>query len=152
MRSGSPRCEAAPQHRSEPEPGVVVRSSPVDVQVPDRELLVRERFERRLCERLARLLSDDVIAEHAARPLGPHSDELAHVLTYFRRAPIEGKPLVLAVERDRLWRVGRISRADPASKPLAIEPDVYDSYESALHGAFLLSVSELRRRIGTAGS
>jgi branched-chain amino acid transport system permease protein len=124
----------------------------VNVGGDDRAELVRERFERDLGQRLARLLTDEVIAEHAARPLGPHSDELSHVLTHFRRAPIEGKHLVLAVERDGQWRVGRVGRTNPAAEPLVLEPESYDSYEAALHAAFLQRVAELRERLGDAAS
>jgi branched-chain amino acid transport system permease protein len=84
---------------------------------------VRERFERGLRERLLERVDEPLVAEHAACPLGPHSDALQRLLTYFRRAPVEGKYVVVAVERDRLWRIGRLSRANPAVAPVVLEEE-----------------------------
>ena len=115
----------------------------------DKALVARARFERALREQLAELVDEELIAEHRARPLGPHSDELARVLTYFRGAPVEGKHVVIAVERDKKWQVGRITRTDPAT-PVVLEEDTYDSYGAALHAVFLRRVAELRAAEGTA--
>ena len=112
-------------------------------QPADRAEIVRERFERGLREQLRGLVDDELVAEHAARPLGPHSDRLARVLTYFRRAPTEGKYVVIDVERDRVWQIGRMSRMDPTA-PVALEPETYDSCEAALHAVFLRRLEELR--------
>lgn len=113
---------------------------------------VLDRFERALRERLAGLVTDALVAEHAARPLGPHSDELARVLTYFRGAPVEGKHVVIAVERDKLWRIGRITRSDPSTTPVLLEEGSYDSYETALHAVFLRRLDDLRAETQAAGS
>jgi branched-chain amino acid transport system permease protein len=111
---------------------------------------VRERFERGLRERLLERADEALVAEHAASPLGPHSDPLQRLLTYFRRAPIEGKYVVLAVERDRRWRIGRISRADPATAPVGLEEESFESYEAALHAVFLRRLAQLREQSETA--
>jgi branched-chain amino acid transport system permease protein len=115
--------------------------------VPDRRIdraeIARDRFERALRRHTLGLVTDALVAEHAARPLGPHSDDLARVLTPMRRAPVEGKYVVIAVERDRAWRVGRISRQDK-SAPVALEGDSYDSYQAAMHEVFLRRLKELR--------
>jgi N,N-dimethylformamidase beta subunit-like, C-terminal len=116
----------------------------------DRAEIVRERFERQLREQLLDLVDDALVAEHAAKPLGPHSDDLARVLTHFRRAPVEGKYIVVAVERDRVWQVGRMSRRDPAH-PVALEPETYGSYHEALHAIFLRRLEELRAPDGRVG-
>jgi branched-chain amino acid transport system permease protein len=113
---------------------------------------VLDRFERALRERLAGLVTDALVAEHAARPLGPHSDELSRVLTYFRGAPVEGKHVVIAVERDKVWRIGRITRTDPSTTPVLLDEGSYDSYEAALHAVFLRRLDDLRRETRVARS
>lgn len=113
---------------------------------------VLDRFDRALRERLAGLVTEALVAEHAARPLGPHSDELSRVLTYFRGAPVEGKHVVIAVERDKRWRIGRITRTDPSTTPVLLEEGSYDSYEAALHAVFLRRLDDLRAETQVAGS
>jgi len=66
----------------------------------DRAVLVRECFDRGVRECIRCLVTESVIAEHAARPLGPHSDALARVLTFLRRAPVEDKFVVVTIQPD----------------------------------------------------
>jgi branched-chain amino acid transport system permease protein len=118
----------------------------------DGSAAVRDRFESALRERLAGLVTEALVAEHAARPLGPHSDELSRVLTYFRGAPMEGKLVVIAVERDKVWRIGRITRTDPSTTPVLLEEGSNDSYEEALHAVFLQRLDDLRAETQSAGA
>jgi branched-chain amino acid transport system permease protein len=104
---------------------------------------VRERFHRIARERVRGLLSDELIAEHAARPLGPHSDSLARVLTFMRGADIEGKQVLLSIETDRRWQIARVTRADK-TRPLTLEGDEFTSWEVAFHTIFLQRVEALR--------
>jgi branched-chain amino acid transport system permease protein len=110
----------------------------------DRAEIARARFQRAARERVRELVTDALIAEHAARPLGPHSDDLARVLTFLRGAPVEGKQVLMTIESDRAWQIGRITRADRA-RPLILEGDVYTSCDEALHAIFLDRVEALRR-------
>jgi branched-chain amino acid transport system permease protein len=110
----------------------------------DRAEIVRERFQRIARERVRSLISDELIAEHAARPLGPHSDGLARVLTFMRGAGIEGKEVLLTIETDRRWQIARVTRADRA-RPLTLERDEFTSWEAAFHTIFLQRVEALRR-------
>ena len=109
----------------------------------DRAEIVRERFWRGARARVRTLVTDDLIAEHADRPLGPHSDDLARVLTYLRGVPVEGKEVLLTLEPDRRWRAGRIRRADP-SRPLALEGPDQTSLAGALHAIFVARVTALQ--------
>lgn len=111
---------------------------------------MRERFFRIARERVRGLVTDELIAEHAARPLGPHSDDLARVLTYLRGADVEGKLVLLTVEPDRTWQIARISRADRA-RPLSLEGNPYTSWEQAFHDIFLERVEALRAEEPVAG-
>jgi hypothetical protein len=113
----------------------------------DRAEIVRERFWRGARARVRALVTDELIAEHEARPLGPHSDDLARVLTYLRGVPVEGKEVVLTVEPDRRWRTGRIRRADLA-RPLALEGAEQTALPGALHAIFVARIDELRRTGG----
>ncbi|MEA2661454.1 MAG: branched-chain amino acid transport system permease protein [Chloroflexota bacterium] len=104
---------------------------------------MRERFHRIVRERVRGLLSDELVAEHAARPLGPHSDGLARVLIFMRGADVEGKEVLLSVETDRRWRIARITRGDK-TRPLLLEGEEFTSWEDALHAIFLQRVEALR--------
>lgn len=108
----------------------------------DRQLQVYERFDRELRERLRELLTDELIAEHEAQPLGPHSDGLSRVLNYFRRAPQPGKYLIVAVEPWRDYRIGVLPGVRGAPLELLEEPS-YASEEEAMHGVFLKRVDDL---------
>ena len=110
---------------------------------------MRERFHRIARERISGLLNDEIVAEHAARPLGPHSDSLARVLTFMRGAGMEGKQVLLSIETDRRWRIARVTRTDRA-RPLFVEGDDFTSCEEALHAIFLQRVEALRRTDGQA--
>jgi hypothetical protein len=110
----------------------------------DRAEIVRERFWRGARARVRALVTDALIAEHQARPLGPHSDGLARVLTYLRGVPVEGKEVLLTLEPDCRWRTGRIRRAD-RQRPLAVEGAEQTSLEAALHAIFVARVDALRR-------
>ncbi len=104
---------------------------------------MRERFQEIARERVRGLLSDELIAEHAERPLGPHSDSLARVLIFMRGAGIEGKQVLLSLETDRRWQIARVTRADK-TRPLTLEGDEYTSWEAALHTIFLQRAEALR--------
>jgi hypothetical protein len=108
----------------------------------DRAEIVRERFWRGARARVRGLVTEELIAEHAARPLGPHSDDLARVLTYLRGVPVEGKEVLLTLEPDRRWRTARIRRADLA-RPLALEGPEQTSLPAALHAIFVARVTAL---------
>ncbi len=109
----------------------------------DRAEIVRERFHRIARERVRGLLSDELIAEHAARPLGPHSDSLSRVLIFLRAAEMEGKEVLLSMETDRRWRIARVTRVDK-TRPLVLVGDDFASCDEALHTIFLHRVEALR--------
>jgi branched-chain amino acid transport system permease protein len=114
----------------------------------DKALHYYDRFDRALRTELRRLVTDDVIAEHRANPLGrggPQSEALRRLLNYFRRAPQAGKLAVIAVEPWREYRLGTLSgvRGEP---PKVLDEAVFATEEDALHGVFLARVRALVAR------
>ena len=112
---------------------------------PDRALVWNEYFDRRRREEIRNLLSDDLIAEHEANPLGYrkfHSPALQRVLNYFRGQPILGKYFVYAKEPWREYRIAAVTqRGQP---PEILDEPVFASEEEAMHGVFLKRCEELR--------
>jgi branched-chain amino acid transport system permease protein len=117
-----------------------MRTPPVD-----KALHYYERFDRNLRGQLRELITDEVIAEHQANPLGerPQSEPLRRLLNYFRRAPQAGKYGVVAVEPWRDYRIGILSGARGVLPKVLDEP-VFASEQDALHGVFLARIRDLR--------
>ena len=112
------------------------------VALVDRAKLVRESFRSGVRHRVGGLVTPRLVAEHVARPLGPHSDDLARLLTFLRGADVEGKHVVVTIVPDRVFRIGRIRRADP-SRPVVLDDAEYPSCQAAFHEIFLRRIAEL---------
>jgi hypothetical protein len=111
--------------------------------VRDRQLEVYELFDKGARERTLSLLSDEVIAEHAANPLGPHSDPLQRVLRYMRRAPLQGKYVVVAVRPWSEYRIGALPGVH-GQAPAVLDDGPWATEAEALHAVFLRRVGDLR--------
>lgn len=109
----------------------------------DRELEVYALFDSKARERTVVLLTDDVVAEHAANPAGPHSDPLQRVLRYLRRAPIPGKYVIIAVRPWAEYRIGVLTGVR-SEAPEVLDDGPFGTEEEAMHGVFLRRVGELR--------
>jgi branched-chain amino acid transport system permease protein len=109
----------------------------------DRQLEVTELFDRGARQRTAALLTEEVIAEHAANPSGPHGDALQRVLRYFRRAPIPGKFVIVAVRPWAEYRIAALTGAR-GTAPTLLDDGPYPSEAEAMHGVFLRRVEQLR--------
>jgi len=111
----------------------------------DKALHYYDRFDRELRAQLKRLVTDDLIAEHRANPLGrrgPQSEALRRLLNYFRRAPQAGKLAVVAVEPWREYRLGVLSGVR-GELPKTLDEPVFATEEEALHGVFVARVRDL---------
>jgi hypothetical protein len=111
----------------------------------DKALHYYDRFDRGLRAELRRLVTDDVIAEHRANPLGrrgPQSEALRRLLNYFRRAPQAGKLAVVAVEPWREYRLATLSGVR-GEQPKVLDEPLFATEEDALHGVFLARVRTL---------
>ena len=112
------------------------------MQVVDRQVEVYLEFQRRLRARMRNLLSDALIAEHEARPLGPHSDDLQRVMNYFRQQPQPGKYILVAVQPWAEYRIGVLSGAR-GEVAKVLDDERFTSEEAGLHGIFLRRVRDL---------
>ena len=115
----------------------------------DRQLEVYELFEQRARKRTVALISDQVVAEHASNPAGPHSDDLQRVLRYFRRAPLRGKYVVVAVHPWQEYRIGMLTGVR-GEAPAVLDDGPYGTEEEAMHAVFLRRVADLRAATGGA--
>ena len=111
--------------------------------VVDRQLQVYADWDAKQRKRIRALITDELVAEHAAKPLGQHSDALERVLNYFRRQPTAGKYIIVAVRPWEQYKIGVLSgvRGRPAQ---VLDEETYASEEEAMHGIFLRRVRELR--------
>ena len=112
--------------------------------VVDRQLQVYAEWDAKQRERIKALITDELIAEHAGKPLGQHSDALARVLAYFRRQPQEGKYTIVAVEPWRDYRIGALTGVRGQAARILDDSESYPTEEAAMHGVFLRRVRDLR--------
>ncbi len=108
----------------------------------DRQIQVYLDWDAKQRERIKALITDDLIAEHAARPLGQHSDALERVLQYFRRQPQPGKYIIVMTEPWAGFKIGVLSgvRGETAT---ILDDETFASEDEALHGIFTRRVREL---------
>lgn len=108
----------------------------------DRDRTYREFFDSKQTEYLRSLVSDEVIEEYRRNPRGQHSEPLERLLHFFRRAPMEGKYVVLQSSSTGRYRVARLSgrRGVPPSPASSAE---FETADQALHHIFERRISEL---------
>ncbi len=107
-----------------------------------------ERFDARMRERLLALPLESLLAEHRRRPFGPHGDELARLLSYFRGAEIAGKYVIFGLDGNAGWVLGRIGRPRAEGSVELDMSTVYTSCEEAEHAVLLARVQALREESG----
>lgn len=108
----------------------------------DRQQSVFEDWNRHARRRMRELVTDELIAEHRSTPLGQHSDELARLLTYLRREPLDGRHVLVAIDAWREYRIGVLSdqRGVPAR---LLDDQAFATEEEGAHGLFLLRLRNL---------
>jgi hypothetical protein len=111
-------------------------------QVTDKQLDVYADWDAKQRERIKALITDELITEHAARPLGQHSDALERVVQYFRRQPGAGKYIIVATEAWGEYRIGVLS-GERGQVPEILGDATFATEEEAMHGIFLRRVSDL---------
>jgi hypothetical protein len=112
---------------------------------------VYARAARRLRDQLGRMDLDALLEEHSQLPYGPHSDALARLLTYFRKAATTSGKYVIYSESDAGgWRIGRLNhRGDEPRIDLDTET-VYASSALAQQAVLEARVKTLRDEAGDA--
>ncbi|MGI9357674.1 MAG: branched-chain amino acid ABC transporter permease [Rhizobiaceae bacterium] len=112
-------------------------------EVPDKQELYFRRFNKRLRERLKKLISPELIEEHRRDPLGHHSDELARVLNYFRRGEMADKYVIhRMVPAEEKFRIMAVS-GERGMPPRVVDDREYGDIKEAYHAVFLLRVNDL---------
>jgi hypothetical protein len=109
----------------------------------DRQLQVYADWDAKQRERIKALITDDLIEEHARKPLGQHSDALERVLQYFRRQPGAGKYIIVATKAWGEYRIGVLS-GERGEVPEILDDATFATEEEAMHGIFLRRVADLR--------
>ncbi|MEM7542133.1 MAG: hypothetical protein AAF384_11205 [Pseudomonadota bacterium] len=105
----------------------------------DRQRLVMERFKRRLLEDLRPLITEDLIAEHHAQPLGQHSDALERVLNFLRSPPYYG---LYAKRSCREYQIIHLP-VDAEAGPQVVSDQIYTDKDEAMHEVFLLNLAKV---------
>ena len=85
----------------------------------------------------SRTIWDGIIArgrelyqEYCRRPIGAHSPDLQFILQHFRKAPVAGKFVLVAIVPHKKWALGRLTgrRGDPVHVDETI---IFDDIEEA---------------------
>jgi len=108
----------------------------------DHEVEIFRLFMKNACAEMKPMVTDAIIEEHAADPLGRHSLDLEHLLVFMRQLPQEDKLVILAEEQDRRFRLFRLSGVRSLPGQIVGEK-VYESEEEALHAGFLQRLADL---------
>jgi hypothetical protein len=111
---------------------------------PNKDVHVRDHFDRMTRGYLRSVLSDELIDEHRRGELGHVSEPLARVLVWCQRRPLSEQYAVKA-EADGTFRLIRLAgrRGHP---PLYVGDERYPTPQAARHGAFLRHVSDLTEK------
>lgn len=112
------------------------------------DALIGVRFHARQQDALRPLVTATVLAEHQARPLGQHGDDLQRLLNYLGAFPIDGK---LIVEHDggEQWFAARLVGDPPTgvrriAGPFASEGAAVDAiFRQRLRDVFGIEPDEL---------
>ena len=107
----------------------------------------RALFAASLRASMRTLVTPDLIAEHGRRPFGPHSRELAAMLTFFRSASVAGKLALLAEGAMGPYRIVRLSGLRGVA-PEWVSDETFDMLEDAEHAVFLRRVEALMAEVG----
>lgn len=111
-------------------------------EIDDKDQLYHRRFDKMQRDYLKRLVCDEVIAEHRAKPLGQHSEALERLLLHFRRAPQEDKYALHRAGPGGPYKIVAFAGVRGTS-PRIVEDKEYATLEEAYHGVFMRRVHDL---------
>jgi hypothetical protein len=97
---------------------------------------------------IAPLISDEIVAEHWANPLGKHTPSLDMVLWFLRGDPLPEEPrlVVIILVPEREWAIGEHPRKPGVS--VRVRPGSYSSPEEIEHAIFLERLAAVRAAYG----
>lgn len=100
-------------------------------------------------ERIAPLITDELIEEHRRNPIGIHSAGLDAVLYFVRADPTPHLPrlIVIIVTPAQEWAIGEHSRQKGV--PILVRPEIYTSIEEIEHAIFLERLRIVRQEFGS---
>lgn len=114
--------------------------------VVDRQLQVYEDWSEKQRRSIATLITDELVEEHRAKPLGQHSDDLERVLQYFRRQPQDGKYIGVMTKPWAEYRIGVLSAVRGETARI-LDDETFSTEEGVLHGIFLRRVRDLEEAV-----
>ena len=112
------------------------------MQGVDKQIGVYLEFQRQLRARVRELITPQLIAEHEANPLGPHSDALQRVSNYFRQQPQPGKYILVSITPWEEYGIALLS-GERGKLHKVLDDERFASEEAGLHGIFLRRVHDL---------
>ena len=112
------------------------------MQVIDKQVGVYLEFQRQLRARVRALITPELVAEHEANPLGPHSDALQRVQNYFRQQPQPGKYILVSITPWKEYGIALLS-GQRGELHKVLDTERFASEEAGLHGIFLRRVNDL---------
>lgn len=88
-------------------------------------------------------ITQEIIDEHAAHPLGKHSDDLERVLVYLRKRGLElaGKYILVCTKPHEEWRVAVVS-GTPGIPP-SVTDEAHPDRLAAEHAIFVRRLDDL---------
>lgn len=103
-------------------------------------------------ERIAPLITDELIEEHRQNPIGLHSAALDAVLYFVRADPTPHLPrlVVIIVTPAKEWAIGEHSRQKGV--PILVRPEIYTSINDIEHAIFLERLRIIREEFGSSAA
>lgn len=109
-----------------------------------KEHVVYQKLDRKILEEnVKRLVTQEIVEEHARNPFGQHSDALERILIYLRKHQLrmQGKYVIVCTQPHQKWCIGELSgvRGVP---PQIYEKECFTSIKEAEHYIFLRRLKE----------
>ena len=100
-------------------------------------------------ERIAPLITDELIEEHRKSPIGEHSAPLDAVLYFVRGDPWPHLPrlVVIIVTPAKEWAIGQHGRQKGV--PILVRPGIYTSIDEIEHTIFLERLRLIQQEFGS---
>jgi len=114
-------------------------------EILDKQEIYFRKFNKRLRDKLKKLITPELIEEHKNAPTGNHSDSLARVLNFFRRAETADKYALKKIYKEDSNSVYQVIAFSGVKThpPRIVDDKEYSKLSEALHAVFVLRVNDL---------